>query len=410
MTRALSLSCLALLVLSGTAWAGKPSIAVLGLEVVDPSGTPTPADTQVAKELTEGLRSRAKAGSGPYSLAPASDKELIDEKLLNSCDSEAASCMSAIALSINADVLMYGKIEKQGKEYKVTLKLLDARRKLVEKSSNDLIPVGQASGASLQSQAKSIYGKLTGQQTSGMLVVKLSNAERGTILVDGEAKGNINNGVGQVSGLEEGRYKLAVESEGFHRWEQDITVRAGETQNIPVKLDKVERDDGEVMGVGPGGTGPNGPGEGGGGRRGGDSSGWRKVLYGSIALGVAGGAVWIAGWHTVNSAHDRVCAIGGYVGMNADCSSPPTYYAPQSDVDHENSRGDLGHTMSVVGVSMVIGAVVGGGLSIVMMKHHGSSSSSSEHAMRGHRVRRDPLVVTPIVSPNAGGATLQFSW
>ena len=46
MSRALSLTCTALVLigLSGSqALAGKPSIAVLGLEVVDQSGTPTPA-------------------------------------------------------------------------------------------------------------------------------------------------------------------------------------------------------------------------------------------------------------------------------------------------------------------------------------------------------------------------------
>jgi hypothetical protein len=106
MTRALSLAFLALLALCSSVWA-KPTIAVLGLEVVDSSGTPTPADTQVAKELTEGLRSRAKLSSGPYAFAAGSDKELIDLKLLNNCDTEAATCMSAIGTSLSADFLMY---------------------------------------------------------------------------------------------------------------------------------------------------------------------------------------------------------------------------------------------------------------------------------------------------------------
>src|SRR5713101_7026921 len=97
MTRALSL--VSLVLLAGVAQAGnKPSIAVLGLEVTDVSGgAPTPVDTQVAKELTEGLRERAKAGTGQYTLQPGSEKELIDEKLLKNCDSEAMDCMSSIA-------------------------------------------------------------------------------------------------------------------------------------------------------------------------------------------------------------------------------------------------------------------------------------------------------------------------
>src|SRR5574338_762699 len=128
MIRALSLTCLALLLVGlggSAAFAGKPSIAVLGLEVIDQNGTPTAADTQAAKELSDGLRARAKAGTGPYQLAPGSDKELIDQKLLNNCDSEAAACMSAIGNQLGADVLMYGHLKKDGKQYVVSLKVLD---------------------------------------------------------------------------------------------------------------------------------------------------------------------------------------------------------------------------------------------------------------------------------------------
>src|SRR5512141_3285929 len=109
MTRVLSLACLVLCLLGASAFA-KPQIAVLGLEVIDPSGTPTPQDTQVAKELTEGLRHRALANTGTYMLAPGSDKELIDEKLLNNCDDEKPACMSAIGGQLTADALIYGRL------------------------------------------------------------------------------------------------------------------------------------------------------------------------------------------------------------------------------------------------------------------------------------------------------------
>src|SRR5690348_13690582 len=182
MTRALSLTCLALIALGGSAWA-RPSIAVLGLEVVDPTGTPTKEDTVVAKQLTDGLRARAQVSNGPYALAPGSDKELIDEKLVNSCDSEAATCMASIAAQMGADMLLYGHLqkEKSGRAYEVTLKLLDVHRKVVEKSSNQLIPLSQANETSLKVWSKTLYANLTGQQSTGVLVVKVSNADRGTI-------------------------------------------------------------------------------------------------------------------------------------------------------------------------------------------------------------------------------------
>jgi hypothetical protein len=408
MKRALTLTCLALLAAGGSAWA-RPSIAVLGLEVADPGGTPTPADTQVAKDLTEGLRARAKAGTGAYSLAPGSEKELIDLKLLNNCDSAAPSCMAVIGQNLGADFLMYGKIEKEktGKAYMVVINLLDVKKKFVEHSSNDLIPLAQASGPSLSSWAKNIYGKLTGQQSSGLLVVKLSNADRGTILIDGDAKGNITNGVGQVSGLDEGKYKLAVESEGFRRFEQDITVRAGETQNIPVKLEKAEggTDIGPGVGVGPGGGGPIG----GGGidvGNGNGHPGWRKVFYSSVAVGVIGGAVWVYGWHTVNDATDRVHALGGYSTDMTKCDKAnPVCTAA---IKHENDRGDLGHSLTLGGG---IATGVAGAVAIVALYEGfiAKKGNSAEHAM-GHRQHRDRFVVTPILSPSGGGATLQLTW
>src|SRR4051812_36981721 len=95
MTRALLLIFVALLILGSAAFAGnKPKIAVLGIEVV--GGEVTTADAQIAKELTEALRGRAKVGTGPYEMAPGSDKELIDEKLLKNCDTEAPACMASI--------------------------------------------------------------------------------------------------------------------------------------------------------------------------------------------------------------------------------------------------------------------------------------------------------------------------
>src|SRR5687768_8989505 len=86
MARALLLACAVWLIgLGGTAWA-KPRIAVLGLEVAPgPNGVVDPVMTQLAKEITRDLRQRTQSGASRYSLAPNSNKELTDEKLLMSC-------------------------------------------------------------------------------------------------------------------------------------------------------------------------------------------------------------------------------------------------------------------------------------------------------------------------------------
>src|SRR5215468_5816497 len=141
MTRVFSSTCVVLLVLGlgGRAWAdGKPPIAILGLEVYDNGSGIDPDTTKAAKDLTAALRDRAKAGTGPFTPVQG-EKELIDEKLLNNCDSEAPTCMATIGTGLGAEVLMYGKIEKATQSgqgvYKVSLKLLSVARKQLTAST-----------------------------------------------------------------------------------------------------------------------------------------------------------------------------------------------------------------------------------------------------------------------------------
>lgn len=403
MTRALSLTCLALIALGGSAWA-RPSIAVLGLEVVDPTGTPTKEDTVVAKQLTDGLRARAQVSNGPYALAPGSDKELIDEKLVNSCDSEAATCMASIAAQMGADMLLYGHLqkEKSGRAYEVTLKLLDVHRKVVEKSSNQLIPLSQANETSLKVWSKTLYANLTGQQSTGVLVVKVSNADRGTILINGDEKGNITNGVGQVSGLSEGTYKLAVESQGYRRYEQEVSVHAGETETVPVRLEKPD-EGGNVIEPPPGGgiiettTASGNP-------------TWRKVFYASVAVGLGAGGWWVYSAKKVNDYQQLECENGYYQSVSNPPVTCTNVHAPTISESKLASRGDHWSTQTYVAGGVVAGAVVLGGLAFYegfIAKHDGGPS---EHASRGHRVRRERFVVTPVVSPQGGGVTMMLSW
>lgn len=140
---------------------GKPVIAILGLE-------PASSDralVQVAKDLSEMLRARAKAGTGPYQLGPGTDKELVDEKLLNNCEAEAASCMAAVGTNLGADVMMFGHIEPQGDVYQVTIKLLDVRARTVLRTVTVPTPKA-AAGTDIAVLGKQLYTKLTGDGSS----------------------------------------------------------------------------------------------------------------------------------------------------------------------------------------------------------------------------------------------------
>jgi hypothetical protein len=415
MIRALSVTCLALLLIGGAgheARAGKQSIGILGLEVE--GSAPTAADTSVARELTNALRKRANVPSNNnYTLASGADKELFDEKLVKNCDSEAPSCMAAIGNDLNVDALMYGKIQKEGQNYVVTIKLLDVKTKppKLEKSLiNEPIAIADTIGPTasnkIQVWAKTVYAKLTGATTTGTLIVKVSNADRGTLLVNGDPRGNINDGTGQLT-LDEGKAKIAVESEGFHRWEQDVTVRAGETTTVPVKLDKIEvsgtvgldkkddhKDDkkDDQVDKGKGSS---------------TARTWKGVFVGALVLGVAGGGVILYGSNDINSVQKQLCEGGAYKTTPPVSCTPGTPLMP-SDVTRLNDQGDRDRLLTFVGGGF---AAVGGGLAILafyegwVAKH---DDGSPEHASNGRRVHRDRFVVKPIVSPTTGGATSRY--
>ena len=246
---------LVLLVTAGPAAAGKPTIAILGLEVIDDGSGIEPKTTQFSKELTEELRKRPKAGTGPYALAPGSDKDLLELKLLSGCENEGKDCMAAIGGDLATDRLLYGKVEKRSNGYQVSLKLLNVGAKTFERSISDIVPFGEATGANLTSWGKKLYAKLTGATDQGTLVIKAS-VERGTVYLDGQVKGNLSGGTARVAGLSEGKYKLAIEAEGHLRYEANVEVGGGGETVHEAELEK------NLINGGTGGTGGTGPGGG----------------------------------------------------------------------------------------------------------------------------------------------------
>ena len=244
-----------LFLLCGTAAAGKPTIAILGLEVIDDGSGIEPKTTQFSKELTEELRKRPKAGTGPYALAPGSDKDLLEMKLLSGCESEGKDCMANIGADLAADRLLYGKVEKRSNGYQVSLKLLNVGAKTFERSISDIVPFGEATGANLASWGKKLYAKLTGATDQGTLVVK-ANVDRGTVYLDEQVKGNLSGGTARVAGLSEGKYKLAIEAEGHLRYEANVDVGGGGETVHEAELEKNAINDGKGGGdgIGPGGS------------------------------------------------------------------------------------------------------------------------------------------------------------
>jgi PEGA domain len=399
MTRALHISSLVVLLtlgFSGAASAARPKIAILGLEAAPgPTGAVDPATTLAARDVTIELRQRAQSGTSPYTLAPNSAKELSDEKLLMSCDNEKADCMAVIGAGLAADVLLYGRIEKKGDVYRVSLKLLDVRLKTVEAASDEL-PVGAAPS----SVAKRLYSKMIGDRPggSGSLIVRATTESGGElrgakVIVDEEPKGELVGGKLTVTGIAEGRHTVAIEAPGFRRFEEIITVHGGE--QVPVNarlLDKAPIQ----------GSPPAAPRE--------RSSAWKYVFWTSVAVGIVGGGFSGYAYYQQGQLVDEVVPMSGAAIGPSDCSDRGPAKSRLPDPGKlkldELCTWHNRHVYSGWGTGIVAGsaAILSG-----YMWYRNTRQPRGERTARVGRGRPEVAIV-PVVSLDGGGAALSMTW
>jgi len=403
MKRALVLLVMfACLAVAGPA-AAKPTIAILGLEVVDDGSGIDAKATQFADAMTEALRQRARAGSGPFSLAPgANDKNLIEMKLLSGCDNEATSCMAAIGDELAANRLLYGKVEKRPNGYQVSLKLLNVETKSAERSTSEVVPYNEAAGTALSGWGKKLYSKITGVSTQGTLIVK-ANVERGTVYLDGEVKGNLVGGTARITGLAAGDYKLSVDAPCYVTTDRKVAVEGGKDLTEKVTLDRnMAGDCADKAGggdtTGGSGTGDRDLGGTGDGSRiiTGDVSqdvrpggGARALFWTSTAVTVLGAGAWAYGYSQIKANED-----GCPVGSTSDSDDP------------ECKAGFRGRTLTQVGIPVTVAA----GAAAAYFFYKGYVASKKTERPVATRQRGRDVLVAPTVSATSVGGVVQIEF
>jgi hypothetical protein len=391
-----------LVLLCGVA-AAKPRIAILGLEVI---GSLDPEQVKLARQLTNGLRERASAGTGPFELAPSSDKELVDEKLMNGCESEALTCMAPIGLALRADYLMYGKIEKVDRGYHVTIKLLRIATKTPLPTFSDIVSVADLKN-DWKSLAKRAYAMMTATD-EGTVTVRVGNVERAVVFIDDQPMGTTSSGMLTIS-VPEGRHRLAVvaNEKGWKRHEVELTVNAGDQRNIPINLVRAEEPRSGAPPANPSGTlppelTPGGTGVVGGGEtrtRGssGGGGGWTGVAIGGTVLTVASAAGFALSWYELS-------ALGKVEGDNR--TNPFAYSCTPEDLATRCKDGDRYEKLSYV---TGIGAVVLGSFTVYAFYKGATGKERPGASARSARARGE-LTMTPVLSAQGGGATLRIDW
>jgi PEGA domain-containing protein len=397
-----------LLAATGAVAHAKPKVAVLGLEAIHGQAAIDQQTTVVAHDITEALRARARSGTGTLTLAPGSERELLDEKITHACDDEALDCMTQIGKGLNAEFLIYGNIEKidppdpTKKGYRVNIKILNIAKKGVSVTIPDFIPIGNSNEDNLKTWSKRAYSKLTGQDTTGTLIVR-ANVDRGTVLIDGVPKTTLSSGMATIP-LEEGRYgKVSIEAEGYETWtdEQAITIRAGDTVNRQAELEKKKKPD--VI-IDTGGTVSHS-----------NSHTVVKILAGvGIAAFLGGGGMLIYDWKVNLTAYadggvrvidskDTTKTIQGDA-LGSRCGEADPSSDPKALENFKKSCDARGRTFIEWPV-MVGGAVLAG----VAIGYLAFGTSDKEHnASRG--TPRKNIAITPIIAPQASGAVLTINW
>jgi hypothetical protein len=412
MSKALSSACLVLWIcLGGSAWAGKPRIAVLGLEAAPgASGAVEPETTQVAQNITRELRQRAQASASPYIVAPNSNKDLTDEKLLMSCDNEAASCMVVIGAGLAADVLLYGRVERKGEIFRISLKLLDVKAKTIE-SAGDELPVG----GSVTNVSKRLFGKLSGEIPSivGTLVVKVRSKsggeiENGAVVVDEERKGELASGRLTVTGIAEGRHKVAIEAGGYRRFEQTVTIRAGEQASLDALL--IEKR--TPSSSSPPASSPSS-----------SSSVFENPLLWKVSLGagagvaVAGGLLSLYSFNRANSqfADNSVKVMGdaGAIVASGKCGKSQQEILETSNPKVTSfdyaafQEGCTWKTRIYIGLAV---AGVGGAAAILSLIMLSRESGPSEKSATSARSKKPEVAIVPLLATDGAGASFSLTW
>lgn len=413
----LSLIALLLAAFGSVAWA-KPKVAILGLEVSN-SGVVDPKDAGNAAKLTEELR----RNPGRFDLAPNSNRELQDEKVMGNCDTEKPSCMAPIGSGLSAEFLVYGRIEKasekgKGDGYKVLVKLLNVKDRKVEESWEGFVPLSQIGSGSLRDWSQKVNARLAGEKPPlipervekgpGKLVLKIGNTKTGKVSIDGAKKGELEDGTITLS-LSEGAHRLEIEAPDRKPYEDTIVITSGQTKTVDVELEET---------VGP--TPPPLPPV----TRGG--GGWRALMWGAIAVGGASTAFWAYGFTEIRDAEFKLCSGAHSDRVDFECEDPTKITAMNfanktaEEIETRKAAAEMAlpglvkrgddWTKRVNFIAIPITAVAGAAAIVGFVKGYVLvGSKGKERSAMGGRTRRE-LTVTPVISPDGGGATIRFDW
>lgn len=402
----------------------KPKVAVLGLEVLDKTNVKPSVDA--ARQLTEGLRAAAGAAGGPFDVAPNSQREFLDEKIINQCEKEERDCLLKIAGNFGATSLIYGKVQlgDNKKNFQVQVFLLSGD-KGAAKPSITSVPIA-ASAQELQNAGKKIYNDLVGVTSVGSIVIK-AKTSKGTVFINNEQRGQLVDGELKATQLADGEYRVRVQADGFKKWEETVKVRAGQITTVEAKLEaeavakppvaEDPEDDKASRPVAPEKdpyrleTRENTV------SRGSSRTGWKVAAIGGVV--VAAGSMGVWAWQ--RDKREKTLGLpsisasgykngGGPFGSNCEALAPGDGNIPlegNAKAQYDKACGNVRNMWiagTVAGAAGVVAALS------FYMGYIRSDDAATDSTASTRKPRKQRFAVTPIISPEGGGATIRLDF
>jgi hypothetical protein len=153
------------------------------------------------------------------------------------------------------------------------------------------------------------------------------------------------------------------------------------------------------------------------------SNPWKPVFYTSAGITLVGAGFTVVEILQASSNIDKISSSSNLVSMkgtgtprhleSSQCSSSDVlnFTGSASDMADVKAFKDACNNYKYQKIGWVVTGVAGAAAigSFIMAYVRGSGSESETKTARGGRKHRE-LVVTPIVTPQGGGATLRFDW
>ncbi len=397
-------TCVASVPVLAQSAAAKPKVAILGIEVTG-GGATDEKTIEAAKQITKGLRREANRPSGNFDVAPDSDKDLLEIKMLSDCSDEGRRCMAEIGQDLGAQRLIYGKLERKKGHYEISLKLLNTETRELDAQVSEEIPFDEmTSNDGLTRRVRAIYARLSGAPVEAGLSIT-ANAERGTIYVDGKIKTTLSAGSAHIA-LSPGDHTIAIEADGYAKYETEVTAEAGATSTLRAELVVLEGGDGD-------GDEDARPG-----------SGWRVAFWTGVVVTGAAGAGWTYSGLKVLSSEDDLNSA-------SETATPPPDAELDDDGDYVNACRDFKRSTASDAQAVLdacdagekhrnlvnyvfMPATIAGALFSAFAFYKGyvaaKDAPSSERDARRRTRRRSPIVVSPAVGPDLVGAGLEITF